>query len=219
MRIVLRHCTIRDWRRSDAAAIVRHADNPKIWRNVRDAFPHPYRRRDAERFIERALAQRPRNQFAIVVGDRAIGGIGLIPGTDIYRHTAEIGFWLGEEFWGRGIMTEAARGLTRFAFRSRGLRRIQANVFEWNLASMRVLEKAGYLKEARLRRAVTKQGRTVDDIIYASVRPGRTRKRPAVRPRPAGMPAVKPRLAGMPAVEPRLAGMPAVKRRPARRRS
>jgi RimJ/RimL family protein N-acetyltransferase len=205
MRLVLSRCTVRDWRRSDAASLARHADNPKIWRNVRDHFPHPYRLDHAERFIARALAQRPRMQFAIVVDGRAVGGIGLIPGTDIYRHTAEIGFWLGEELWGRGIMTEAARALTRFAFRARGLRRIQANVFEWNRRSMRVLRKAGYAREARLRQAVTKEGRTVDDIIYAVVR----RKRPAARRRPANMPAAKPRLADM----------PAAKRRPARRTS
>ncbi len=187
MRLVLPRCTVRDWRRSDADSLARQADNPKIWRNVRDLFPHPYRRRDAVQFIARALAQRPRMQFAIVVGGRAVGGIGLIPGTDISRLTAEIGFWLGEEFWGRGIMTAAVRALTRFAFFNRGLRRIQANVIEWNRASMRVLAKAGYAREARLQLAVTKQGRTVDDIIYAAVR----RKRPAVTPRPTSMSAVK----------------------------
>jgi RimJ/RimL family protein N-acetyltransferase len=99
-----------------------------------------------------------------------VGGIGVIPQTDIYRRTAEIGYWLGEEFWGRGIMTEAVKAVTDWAFENFEICRIYAGVLEWNPGSMKVLEKAGYRFEARLRMAATKEDTTMDDFIYSVVR-------------------------------------------------
>ena len=105
-----------------------------------------------------------------MVEGAAVGGIGLDLRSDIFRRSAEIGYWLGEPFWGRGLTTEAVRAVTDYAFETFDLRRIDAGVFEWNRASMRVLEKAGYTCEARLRKSITKEGQTIDQLIYARVR-------------------------------------------------
>jgi len=161
---------LRPWAPEDAAALVRHADNRSVWINLGDRFPHPYTRQDADRWIEAALSQEPALHFAIVVDGEAAGGIGLELQPDIWRRTATIGFWLGEAHWGRGITTAALRALTEHAFAAFDLARIQAYVFERNAASMRVLEKAGYVWEARLRKAATKDGKTFDLLVYALVR-------------------------------------------------
>jgi RimJ/RimL family protein N-acetyltransferase len=121
-------------------------------------------------WIELSQRVHPVTNFAIVVDGAAVGGIGLILKDDIYSRSAEIGYWLGEELWGRGIVSEAVRALTDWAFLNFDLCRIYAGVFEWNPASMRVLEKAGYQLEARLRKRVTKDGQTIDELIYAVVR-------------------------------------------------
>ena len=170
MRLELTRGCIRDWRAADADAILPHADNPRVARNLRDLFPHPYRRRDAMRFIAAALAQEPRTHFAIEVDGGAAGGIGLRLRDDIERRSAEVGFWLGEAHWGRGVMTEAVVAFSAWAFERFDLARLDASVFEWNPASMRVLEKAGYEREGRLRRAFTKEGRTIDAFLFARVR-------------------------------------------------
>jgi RimJ/RimL family protein N-acetyltransferase len=170
MELKLNSCTIRPWRLGDAESLIRHANNYKIWRNVRDRFPHPYTSDDAHAWIDYASTERPMTNFAVAVDGVAVGGIGLILQSDIYRRSAEIGYWLGEEFWGRGIISDAVRALTEWGFANFDLCRIYAGVLEWNPASMRVLEKAGYQFEARLRKAVTKEGQTMDDFIYSIVR-------------------------------------------------
>lgn len=169
MELKLTKCTIRPWRAGDEASLVRQANNRKIWRNLRDLFPHPYTHTDAEGWIRTAGSADPLTNFAIEVEGSAVGGIGLILRDDINRKAAEIGYWLGEEYWGRGITTEAVRALTDYAFATWDLCRIYAGVFEWNVGSMRVLEKAGYEFEARLRRAVFKDGQIIDEMIYARV--------------------------------------------------
>jgi RimJ/RimL family protein N-acetyltransferase len=122
------------------------------------------------RWIEIATPATPINNFAIVVDGAAVGGIGLMLKEDVFRRSAEIGYWLGEEFWGHGIVTEAVRAVTRYAFDTFDICRVFAGVFEWNPASMRVLEKAGYEFECRMRKSVTKDGETIDEFIYAVVR-------------------------------------------------
>jgi ribosomal-protein-alanine N-acetyltransferase len=170
MELILKSCTIRSWQPGDEPSLVRHANNYNVWRNLRDRFPHPYTMDDARFWIEQASKEEPETNFALAVDGAAVGGIGLILQPDIYRRSAEIGYWVGEEFWGRGIVSEAVRTITGWAFDSFDICRIYAAVFEWNPASMRVLEKAGFQFEARLRKAVTKEGKTVDDLIYAIVR-------------------------------------------------
>jgi RimJ/RimL family protein N-acetyltransferase len=169
--LVLSRCTLRPWRRGDEASLVRYADNRNVWRNLRDRFPHPYTAKDADEWIARASGQTPAQSFAIVVDSNAVGGIGLELGEDVFRRSAEVGFWLGEPFWGRGIASEALRAVTQYAFATFDICRLQAHVFEWNPASMRVLEKAGYTLEGRARLAVTKDGRTIDRLEYALIRP------------------------------------------------
>lgn len=163
-------CVLRPWQPSDIEALVRQANNRNIWRNLRDRFPHPYTRAAAEDWI-RYSAENPQElSFAIEVAGEAVGGIGLILGQDVGHRSAEIGYWLSEQYWGRGIVTEAVRALTEHAFASFDLCRIWANVFAWNPGSMRVLEKAGFVREGLLRKAATKEGQTIDVVLYALVR-------------------------------------------------
>lgn len=170
MEIVLSRCVVRSFRPDDASSLARHANNRRVWMNLRDQFPHPYSLSDAERFIGEAAGLEPQTHFAIAVDGAAAGAVGLHLKKDIRRRSAEIGYWLGEELWGRGIATEAVRALTGHAFARFDLARLYAGVFEGNHASMRVLEKAGYTREARLRKAITKDGRTIDLLLYANVR-------------------------------------------------
>lgn len=170
MRIELRQSTLRPWHPDDVAALVHHANNRNIWRNVRDRFPHPYTIEAAEMWISIANDNPYEPALAIAVNGEAVGGIGLIFGQDIDRRSAEIGYWLSEEYWGRGIVTEAVQGLTKYAFQHFDLARIWACVFAWNPGSMRVLEKAGYAREGILRQAATKDGQTIDVVMYAIVR-------------------------------------------------
>lgn len=170
MHLRLERCTIRDWEPEDAPSLALHANNRRVWQTLRDAFPHPYTVADAERWIQTVMAESPPTQFAIEVGGCVVGGIGLIPGADVYRHSAELGYWLGEPHWGRGIMTAAVRAITEYAFDQFDLRRIAARVFEGNVGSIRVLEKAGYRREGRLRHAVVKEGRVLDEFVYGAVR-------------------------------------------------
>ncbi|MBI4537507.1 MAG: GNAT family N-acetyltransferase [candidate division NC10 bacterium] len=170
IRLALPNCIIRSWQPADAGAIVRHANDRRIWLNLRDRFPHPYTPTDADRWIRDATSAPPETQFAIAVGGEAAGGIGLELRSDVCRGSAEIGYWLGAAYWGRGIATEAVRAVTAYGFSRLGLRRIFAGVFEWNPSSMRVLEKAGYSLEGRLRQAVLKDGRVLDAFLYAIVR-------------------------------------------------
>ena len=170
MELKLTKSTLRPWRTGDEESLARHANNRKIWRNLRDAFPHPYTNENAEWWIRVAGSADPITSFAIEVEDEAVGGMGVVLKDDVFRRSAEIGYWLGEEFWGRGIVTEALRAMTDYAFATWDLCRIFAGVFEWNPGSARVLEKAGYELEARSRRAVTKDGETIDELIYVILR-------------------------------------------------
>jgi RimJ/RimL family protein N-acetyltransferase len=170
MELRLKKSTIRDWRPSDEASLARYANNRKVWRNLHDAFPHPYTLLDARKWIRAARAATPTTAFAITVHGAAVGGIGLILGADVFRRSAEIGYWLAEDFWGQGIATEAVEAMSEHAFVTFDLCRLSAGVYEWNQPSMRVLEKVGYECEGRLRKSVTKDGHTIDEVIYALVR-------------------------------------------------
>jgi RimJ/RimL family protein N-acetyltransferase len=161
---------LRAWERGDAATLVRHADNRTVWLTLGDRFPHPYRRADAERWLDAVVGQDPVLHFAIVVNGEAAGGVGLELQQDVFKRSAVVGFWLGESHWGRGIATAALRAVSDYAFASFDLCRLQGYVFEHNAASMRVMEKAGYVREALLRKAATKDGKTFDLLVYAMVR-------------------------------------------------
>ena len=162
--------TLRSWSWDDAPALVRYANNRSVWINVLDAFPHPYTRADAEAWLDRVVDQERPTSFAIATKSEAIGGMGVTLKDDVRSNTAEIGFWLAEPFWGKGIATDAVRVVVDYAFSNFDLTRVEAYVFEWNLAPCRVLEKAGFVQEARLRRRATKDGKTIDEFLYALVR-------------------------------------------------
>ena len=138
--------------------------------NLRDRFPYPYTDRDARNWLDCIVGHQPETNFAISVAGEAVGGIGFILQPDVARRSVEIGYWLGEKFWGRGIATEAVVAVTDHAFANHDLCRVYAHVFEWNRASARVLEKAGYELEGRMRKSVTKDGQTIDQLMYAVVR-------------------------------------------------
>jgi RimJ/RimL family protein N-acetyltransferase len=169
VQLALRTCVVRSWRTSDAEPLARHADNRKIWINLRDAFPHPYTNRDARDFIRSVRQRTPETTFAIAVNDEPVGSIGFVLHPDVERVSAEIGYWLAEPFWGRGIATDALAAVTRHAIEAYGLTRIYAVPFAWNAASCRVLEKAGYVLEARLRQSAIKNGQLTDQMQYAFI--------------------------------------------------
>src|SRR5262249_28771212 len=148
---------------------VMHANNRRIWMNLRDRFPYPYTKRDGQRFIRGTRESDPETAFAIAVDDVAVGGIGFVLQQDVERVWAEIGYWLGESFWGRGITTEALTAVTRHAIANHGLTRLFAVPFAHNTASCRVLEKAGYVREGLMRRSAIKDGRIVDQLLYAFI--------------------------------------------------
>ena len=169
MHLQLTRCTVRSWTNDDLASLVKYADNRKIWLNLRDRFPHPYTRRDGRDFIQLARSQRPETMFAIDVEGEAVGGIGFVPNSDVERVSAEIGYWIGEPFWGRGIVTEALTAVTSYAIQTQHLTRVYALPYARNVASCRVLEKAGFALEARLRRSAIKDGEIIDQMQYAFV--------------------------------------------------
>ena len=161
---------IRDWRGDDARGIVKYANNRKVSKNLRDGFPNPYGLLDAENFLANVKQQEPRTFFAIATEAEIIGAIGLAMGVDVHRFTAEMGFWLAEPYWGKGIMTEAVKRFTEYAFERFDLQRIFAEPYISNPASARVLEKAGFTLEGTLRANVFKEGKVLDQYLYARIK-------------------------------------------------
>jgi [ribosomal protein S5]-alanine N-acetyltransferase len=162
---------IREWRPADAADLPRLANDREIWLGLRDLFPHPYRIDDAHAFIAFAGRMEPQTFFAIDVDGALAGGIGYTPRTDVERIGAEVGYWLGRAFWGRGIATAALRLLTAHAFAADPeLRRLWAVPFARNIASARVLQKCGYRLEGTLRQSAIKDGVVLDQWMYAITR-------------------------------------------------
>lgn len=161
---------IRSLEITDVAALVQYANNWNVAKNLWDAFPYPYTTEDALGWIHYAMGQKPETHFAIASAKEVIGGIGFYIQRDIYRQSAEIGLWVGEPFWGKGIATLALKAVTEYAFTHFNLVRLYAGVFEWNQPSARVLEKAGYVFEGRLRKSVVKDGKNIDQLMYAIIR-------------------------------------------------
>ena len=153
----------------DVPSLAKHANNRRVSITLRDRFPYPYRLNDAQDFIERAIIGQPEKNFCIEVDHSAVGGIGFRPGEDVHRHTAEFGYWLAEEFWSKGIMTEAVTAFVDYCFQNFSLSRIFASAYANNPASVRVLEKAGFIFEGRLRNNVIKDGKILDSLLYAKI--------------------------------------------------
>mgnify|MGYP006276359909 CR=1 FL=1 len=168
-------CRLRPWRHDDLDALVRHADDPRVARTLRDQFPQPYTRAEGERWIDHATNAGRARELAIEVDGEAVGGVGMVPGEDVYRYCAEVGYWLGHGYWGRGIMTDAMRAFSAHLLEERGFLRLEAPVFANNPASARVLEKAGFVQESIKRRAVVKAGELLDVWFYVRLRAGGAR--------------------------------------------
>ena len=170
IELTLDKAILRPWDTGDVPSLARHANNRNIWINLRDGFPHPYVEEDARRFIAMAQAMTPQTFFCIDKNGEAIGGIGYTLHQDVERFMAEMGYWLAEPFWGQGIMTQAVKALTAHAMQRHRLNRVYATPYAWNAASGRVLEKAEFTLEGRLRCAAFKDGQIVDMLMYGITR-------------------------------------------------
>jgi RimJ/RimL family protein N-acetyltransferase len=160
---------VRPWRPADAESLVRHANNANVARHLRDRFPHPYKRVHATAFLADCLRTDPPSSLAIEVNGEAGGGIGYVRGTDVERYSAEVGYWLGEDYWNRGIVTEAVRLLTAHLFEEVQLLRLFALPLAGNDGSIRVLQKAGYEQEGVMRASCVKHGAPRDQLLFAAV--------------------------------------------------
>ena len=173
MRIEFGEYWIRDWVPQDAGAIARYANNRKIAMWLRDRFPvslHRVRRTGVS--IAGGAAGPADHVCDCDAGARPSAGSGWSSGSDVHRFTAELGYWLGEPFWGRGIMTDAVRCFTDWTFGAFEVHRLYSTVFDGNHGSVRVLEKAGFQREGRLRASVFKNGRIMDQLLYARIKDG-----------------------------------------------
>ena len=157
---------LRPWELSDLQSLVRHANNPNIARYMTNAFPHPYTEVNGTAFIAFASQQTPRNIFAITVNEEAVGGIGLHHQSDIYSRNAELGYWIGEDYWGKGIVTEAVRQMVSYGFHTWNIDRIFARPFGSNTASQKVLKKTGFILEAHFKKTIFKNGAYEDEMVF-----------------------------------------------------
>ena len=162
---------LRPLRQTDAGRLAELANNEKISCNLRDGFPHPYTLEDAENFLQKFTNQDPVTFFGIDYNGEYVGNISLFPGQDVYCKSAEIGYFIGEPYWNKGIVTTAVNLITEYGFNHMHIIRIHTGVFEYNTASMRVLEKCGFVNEGVFRKSVFKQGKLWDEVRYAKLKP------------------------------------------------
>ncbi len=158
---------LRGWKVDDAGSLQKHGDNTAISDFLLDRFPSPYTMEDAIHWIKSMKYQQPFINFAIDIDGFVVGVIGLELKEDVYRKTALLGYWIGESFWGRGIIPKAIKLITDYAFANLDIVRIQAGVLSNNPKSIRVMEKAGFTKEGELKKAILKKGIILDEYIYA----------------------------------------------------
>jgi RimJ/RimL family protein N-acetyltransferase len=170
MRIELAQCTLRSWRLEDAPALAEGANNRNVWLKLRDRMPHPYSLADAETYLQSVTNDETAHVACIEIDGKVAGAIGLHPGQDVHRRTAELGYWLAEPYWGRGTATAAVRAFVEYGFANIPLDRIYASAYANNPASVRVLEKAGFEFEGRMRKNAIKDGVVLDSLLYARVR-------------------------------------------------
>lgn len=166
-------CSIREWVISDAKELAQMLNNKKILDNLRDGLPYPYTTQDAEEYITMMLAadQTKTFAFAIIAEDKVVGSIGVFRCENIHFRTAEMGYYIGEPYWGKGIMTSAVRQVCEYVFANTDIIRIFAEPFAYNTASCRVLEKAGFQFEGLLRKNAVKNGVVLDMKMYSLLNP------------------------------------------------
>ena len=172
MRIKSDKVTLRNWQETDLQSLVRYADNFNVWINLRDAFPHPYTEEAGRNWLGMAMKEDENLLLAIDVEGEAVGGVGAHFLSDVYRINCEIGYWLAEPFWGRGLVSASVNLLVEYIFSHYPeILRIYADLFAYNTASARVLEKCGFALEAVHKKAVLKNGQLVDEHRYVMFRP------------------------------------------------
>lgn len=159
--------TLRPWETSDLANLVKYANNQNIAKNLTDKFPYPYTQQSGLAFLEMISQHNPVQVFAIDLNGEAIGSIGLHPQDDIHRQNAEMGYWLAEPYWGKGIISNAIKQIVDYGFANFGINRIFARPFGSNIASQKVLEKNLFVLEARFEKVLIKNGNLEDELIYA----------------------------------------------------
>lgn len=162
-------CKIRKWQLSDAADLAAELSNRKIQNNLRDGLPYPYTEQDGKEYISAMLSSDENETFAfaITVDNKVIGSIGAFRQGNIHKQTCELGYYIAEEYWGKGIMTEAVKQICEYVFNKSNIIRIYAEPFAYNTASCRVLEKAGFQYEGTLRSNAVKNGKVVDMKMYS----------------------------------------------------
>lgn len=162
-------CRIRKWELSDAKDLAAALSNKKVQDNLRDGLPYPYTEQDGKEFISAMLSAEENETFAfaITVNNMVIGSIGIFRQGNIHRQTAELGYYIAEEYWGKGIMTEAVKQICEYIFAKSDIIRIYAEPFAYNIASCRVLEKVGFQYEGTLRSNAVKNGRVIDMEMYS----------------------------------------------------
>lgn len=160
---------LRPWSYDDVKALVKAANDQEVSKTLRDSFPYPYKKEHAIDWITFALEVIPTCHFAIVIDGAACGGIGLTLQRDVFRYSAEIGYWLSKEQWNKGIMSQAVVAVSDYALHELGMTRVFAGTFDNNIASGRILEKAGFKLEGRLSKAIFKYDRFYDQLMYGKV--------------------------------------------------
>lgn len=162
-------CRIRKWELSDAKELSMALSNRKVQDNLRDGLPYPYTEQDGVDYISAMLSadEKETFAFAITVDEKVVGSIGVFRQGNIHRQTAELGYYVAEEYWGKGIMTEAVKQICEYVFDKSDIVRIYAEPFEYNVASCRVLEKAGFQYEGTLRSNAVKNGKVIDMKMYS----------------------------------------------------
>ena len=169
MIIKTKRLVIRSWEPEDVEELVKIANNPKISKNLVDSFPNPYTVKCAKDWIRINKGRKRQTHFAITIDKKIVGGIGFSLDKD-NKYYATGGYWLGEDYWGKGIATESLIAVTDYAFKRFELHRMESRVFTWNPQSAHVLEKAGYKLEGTLRKSILKSGKFVDEWVYSKVR-------------------------------------------------
>ncbi len=165
-------CEIRKWQLADAKDLATALSNKKVQDNLRDGLPYPYTEQDGEDYISLMLDADDNNTFAfaVTVGEKVIGSISAFRQDNIHRQSAELGYYIAEEYWGKGIMTEAVKQLCDYVFAHTDIIRIYAEPFSYNIASCRVLEKAGFICEGTLRSNAVKNGKVLDMKMYSKLK-------------------------------------------------
>ena len=165
-------CKLRKWNEADLDTLVKYATNHNIAKWLTNGFPHPYTEEDGKAYLSTVTNDNPTKVFAIEVNGEAVGSIGIYPQSDIHEKNAEMGYWLAEAYWGQGIMVKAIKEIVEYGFQTFDIVRIFARPFSTNLQSQRVLEKAGFTLEARLKKALFKNGEFLDELIYTKFNVG-----------------------------------------------